>query len=108
MIVNVPHASRGWFEKFRNRTGIHRVTRNGDAASSDQAAAEKYVGEFDRYIKEQNLIPQQVFNCDETRLFWKKMPSNNYITKDETKMPGHKPMKDRLTLLLCTNYSGGC
>ena len=34
-------ASRGWFEKFRNRTGIHLVTRHGEAASSDKAAAEK-------------------------------------------------------------------
>lgn len=101
-------ASRGWFEKFRNRTGIHRVTRHGEAASSDQIAADKYVGEFDRYINEQNLIAQQVFNCDETGLFWKKMPANTYITKDETKMPGHKPMKDRLTLLLCANASGDC
>ncbi|XP_068203656.1 tigger transposable element-derived protein 1-like [Palaemon carinicauda] len=47
----------------------------------------------------------QVFNCDETSLFWKKRPSRTYITDEEKKMPGHKPMKDRLTLALCANNS---
>jgi len=43
---------------------------------------------------------------DETGLFWKKMPRRTYITREEKSMPGHKPMKDRLTLLLCGNASG--
>ena len=101
-------ASRGWFEKFRHRTGIHRVTRHGEAASSDKAAGEKYVTEFSETIKAEEYVPEQVFNCDETGLFWKKLTANMHITKEETKMPGHKPMKDRLTLLLCANASGDC
>ncbi|KAK4324021.1 hypothetical protein Pmani_005333 [Petrolisthes manimaculis] len=36
------------------------------------------------------------------------MPRRTYITKEETKLPGHKPMKDRLTLALCANASGDC
>lgn len=36
------------------------------------------------------------------------MPANMYITKEEKKMPGHKLMKDRLTLLLCADASGDC
>ncbi|GFR06814.1 uncharacterized protein TNCT_63441 [Trichonephila clavata] len=34
------------------------------------------------------------------------MPYRIYITKDEKSVPGHKPMKDRLTLLLGANVSG--
>ena len=48
-----------------------------------------------------------MFNCDKTGLFWKRMPCRTYITKDTT-MPGHKPMKDRLTLLFCANALGDC
>ena len=84
------------------------MTRHGEAASSDKTEAEKYVSEFDAYIKAEGFLPQQVFNCNETGLFWKKMPTNTYITKEEKKMPGHKPMKDRLTLLMCANASGDC
>ncbi|GFW22707.1 tigger transposable element-derived protein 1 [Trichonephila clavipes] len=36
----------------------------------------------------------------------KRMPNRTYITKDEKSVPGHKPMKDRLTLLLGANASG--
>ena len=45
-----------------------------------------------------------------TRLgfFWKKMPRRTYSTREEKSLPGHKPMKDRFTLLLCGNASGNC
>lgn len=99
-------ASRGWFEKFRRRTGIHSVLRHGEAASSDHKAAEKYVEDFGKFVDLEGYAPDQVFNCDETGLFWKKMPKRTYITKEEKLLPGHKPMKDRLTLLLCANASG--
>ena len=59
--------------------------------------------DFAKFIKEEDYLPQQVFNCDETGLFWKKMPRRTYITQDEEKMTGHKPMKGRLTLLFCAN-----
>ena len=99
-------ASRGWFEKFRRRSGIHSVIRHGEAASADQAAADEFKIEFKRLVDSEGYLPQQVFNCDETGLFWKKMPRRTFITVEETKMPGHKPMKDRLTLLFCANASG--
>ncbi|KAK4324160.1 hypothetical protein Pmani_005163 [Petrolisthes manimaculis] len=101
-------ASRGWFENFRKRTGIHSVVRHGEAASSDVQAAKECAETFAQLVEAEGYVPQQVFNCDETGLFWKKMPRRTYITKEETKLPGHKPMKDRLTLALCANASGDC
>ncbi|GIY27407.1 hypothetical protein CDAR_52471 [Caerostris darwini] len=101
-------ASRGWFENFKKRSCIHSVVRHGEAASSDMKAAEDYIKTFSDLIKAQGYISQQVFNCDETGLFWKKMPKRTYITAEEKMMPGHKPMKDRLTLALCANASGDC
>uniref|UniRef100_A0A3P8RKE9 HTH CENPB-type domain-containing protein n=1 Tax=Astatotilapia calliptera TaxID=8154 RepID=A0A3P8RKE9_ASTCA len=99
-------ASHGWFYRFKKRTGNHSVVRHGEAASSDHTAAEEFVKKFEELINQEGYIPQQVFNCDETGLFWKKMPWRTYITAEEIKMPGHKPMKDRLTLALCANASG--
>jgi len=99
-------ASRGWFDRFKKRSGIHSVVRHGEAASSNKDTAEKFVGEFKIFVESEAFSPNQVFNCDETGLFWKKMPRRTYITKEEKSLPGHKPMKDRLTLLLCANASG--
>ncbi|GIY76762.1 tigger transposable element-derived protein 1 [Caerostris darwini] len=93
-------ASQGWFENFK-KSGIHSVVRHGEAA-------EDCIKTFSDLIKAQGYISQQVFNCDETGLFWKKMPNRTYITAEEKMMPGHKPMKDRLTLALCANASGDC
>jgi len=36
-------ASKGWFDNFKNRTGIHSVLRHGEPASSNKVAAEKFV-----------------------------------------------------------------
>ena len=85
---------------------MHSVVRHGEAASANQKAAEEFVQDCSAYVKANGFIPQQVFNCDETGPFWEKMPRRTYITEEEKSLLGHKPMKDRLTLLLCGNASG--
>ena len=55
--------------------------------------------EFQEYIEAEGFVPQQVFNYDETGLFWKKMSKMTYITQEEKSLPGHKPVKDRLTFI---------
>ncbi|XP_026548757.1 tigger transposable element-derived protein 1-like, partial [Notechis scutatus] len=101
-------ASREWFERFCKKNCTHNIVRHGEAASSDTAAAaaEAFAKDFAKFVEAEGYVPQQVFNCDQTGLFWKKMPKRTYITQEEMAMPGHKPMKDRLTLLLCANASG--
>ncbi|GCC31686.1 hypothetical protein chiPu_0010147 [Chiloscyllium punctatum] len=69
-------ASRGWFDKFRRRTGIHSVIRHGETASSDKKAAEDFVKKFNKFVEDEGYLSHQAFNCDETGLFWKKMPKN--------------------------------
>ncbi|XP_023219201.1 tigger transposable element-derived protein 1-like [Centruroides sculpturatus] len=91
---------------FRRRTGIKYVVIHNESASADKEEAEKFYLKFEEFIKKEGYCPQQIFNCDETGLFWKRMPSHTYITKEEKNIPGHKPMKDKLMLLLGTNASG--
>ncbi|XP_023225581.1 tigger transposable element-derived protein 1-like [Centruroides sculpturatus] len=97
-------ATTGWFSKFRRRTGIKHVVIHGEFASADKEEAEFCI-KFEEFIKK-GYCPQQIFNYDESDLFWKRMPNRAYITKEEKNIPGHKPMKDRLTLLLEANASG--
>ena len=70
--TDVFKASRRWFEKFKKRSGIHSVVRHGEAAIANQKAAVEFVQDFSDYVKANGFIPQQVFNCGETGLFWKK------------------------------------
>ncbi|CAL7938614.1 unnamed protein product [Xylocopa violacea] len=97
-------ASRGWFEKFKRRTGIHSVARHGEAASSDLKTAKNFIRDFKKMSE--GYLPQQVFSCGETSLFWKKMPRRTYIMTEENALLGHKPMRDQLRLLFCANASG--
>ena len=101
-------ASRGWYEKHKHQSGIQIVARHGEAASSNKEAAKKYVGKFCDFINARGYLPQQECDSDETDLFLKKMPNRNNITKEEKFMPGHNPMKDRITILVCVNASGDC
>ncbi|XP_023210348.1 tigger transposable element-derived protein 1-like [Centruroides sculpturatus] len=98
-------ASRGWFFRFKKRCGIHSVIMYGEDGSNDKEEAEKFSVDFQQFLKNEGYCPQQVFNANETGLFW-KMPNRTFITKEEKTLPGHKPMKDRLTLLFAANASG--
>jgi len=67
-------ATKGWFDSYKKRKGIHSVVRHGEAASSNEDTAEKLVAKFKDFVDREGFISEQVFNCDETGLFWKKMP----------------------------------
>ncbi|XP_069187166.1 tigger transposable element-derived protein 1-like [Procambarus clarkii] len=99
-------SSKGWFDNFSKRSGIHSVVKHGEAASSDNPAAERFIEEFTEFVEAEGYLLQQVFNCDEKGLFWKRLCKRTYITKEEKSLLGRKPMKDRFTLVLCGNASG--
>ncbi|XP_023315527.1 tigger transposable element-derived protein 1-like [Trichogramma pretiosum] len=88
------NASKGWFENFKTRFLLYNVKFTGEIASADHEAA-----------REKKYEPEQIFNCDETGLFWKRMPKRTWLTKEEERAPGFKVAKDRLTLLFCVNAS---
>lgn len=101
-------ASHGWFNRFKQRANFHNVKVSGEAASADTKAAEKYPEVLRKLIEECGYTAQQIFNVNETGLFWKKMPDRTYISKEEKTTPGFKAAKDRLTLLLGGNAAGDC
>ena len=107
--VGVHHkfsASIGWFRGFKKRFNIANVRLHGEGASCDTDAVPSFLSKFKEIISENSYLPQQVYNVDETGLFWKRMPSRTYVTESERRASGFKAHKDRLTLLLGGNASG--
>ncbi|CAM5131489.1 unnamed protein product [Natator depressus] len=91
---------------FKARANLHNIRVSGKAASADEEAAHAFPDTLAKIIEKGGYCACQVFNIDETGLFWKRMLSRAYITKEEKSMLGLKAGKDRLTLLLSVNTEG--
>ena len=52
-----------------------KLTGEAAAAAADHAAAEQFSAVFKSVIADGGCTPSQVFNLDETGLYWKCMPS---------------------------------
>lgn len=95
-------ASKGWFVRFKERHCLSRFKMNSTAPENKDA----YPEVLKSIIKEGEYTPQQVFNVDETGLYWKRMPEGTFISVEEKAEPGFKSSKDRLMLLLGGNAAG--
>ncbi|KAM9191847.1 tigger transposable element-derived protein 1-like [Dugong dugon] len=96
-------ASKGWFVRFKERHCLPHFKMNSTPPSSN---VDTYPEVLKSIIKEGEYTPQQVFNVDETGLYWKRMPEGTFISVEEKAEPGFKSSKDRLMLLLGGNAAG--
>lgn len=95
-------ASKGWFVRFKERPCLLHFRMNSTAPGSKDAYPEM----LKSIIEEGEYTPRQVFNVDETGLYWKRMPEGTFIAMEEQAEPGFKSSKDRLVLLLGGNAAG--
>ncbi|XP_037768584.1 tigger transposable element-derived protein 1 [Chelonia mydas] len=100
------NANGEWLMRFKARANLHNMKVSDEAVSADEQAAHVFPKTLAEIIEKGGYCAQQVFNVDETRLFWKKMPSRTDIAKEEKSMPGYKAAKDRITLLFGANAAG--
>ncbi len=99
--------SNGWLRGFKERHGISQVTIRGEQRSADDAAADAYPAKLKHILEEGQFCAEQVYNADETGLYFKMLPDKTLATKDDsTKTLGYKQSKNRLTALLCCNQTG--
>lgn len=81
-------ASSGWLYRFKKRHGIRQLAVQGEKLSADDVAMVEFCYDLEKLITEHDLKPEQVYNGDETGLYWKAMPRRTLAAGSETSAPG--------------------
>nr|XP_054919709.1 tigger transposable element-derived protein 6-like [Dermacentor andersoni] len=94
----------GWIQRFKERHGIVYKNVVGEAASLDTEAKQQWLqtklpSVLERYEE------KDIYNCDETALFFQMLPSKTHALKGD-RCPGGKHSKLRVTVLLCVSMYG--
>lgn len=96
-------ASTGWLDGFKERNNISFKTVCGESGSVDEQAADVWKTDVLQMIEE--TPANNIFNVDETGLFYKCTPDKTLTFKGE-RCSGGKHSKERVTLLIGANMDG--
>lgn len=77
---------------------LYNVKVSGEFVSADVKTVKEFGETLDKLIVEESYSPEQIFNMDETFLFWKWMPERTLIHKEAKSMSSFKAFKDKVTV----------
>ena len=95
------NGSNGWQEKFKNRNHVKEYRRIGEANSAPLEDLENYCQKLREITSAYELC--NIFNADETALFWQMEPTRTLSTRP---VSGTKKSKERITVFLTCNATG--
>ena len=93
--------SIGWVDNFKKRHNLQKYNIHGEAASAPTQDLDTMRENLRQTLRDYD--PENIFNCDETGLFWKMKPKH---TISNGPVAGTKLSKDRVTVLLTCNATG--
>jgi len=93
-----------WITRFRHRNNIVFGKINGESASVPVGISENWLEHVWPNLRK-NYADYNIYNADETGLFFRLPPSQTLRFKDET-CSGGKLSKERLTILVPSNMTG--
>jgi transposase len=102
--LDIKPLSKRWVEKWRKRWKITLKPAYGDAASAPTKDIDNWLETTLPTILT-NFKPQDIFNCDQTGLFWKALPETTLTPKGK-KVQGWVQSKDRVTVHVCCSLTG--
>ena len=96
-------ASNGWVSRFKDRHGLVFKKLAGESAEVSVESTDAWMESLPSLLE--GYEPQDVYNADETGLFFNMLPDRTFAYKGGS-CHGGKHSKDRLTVLLCVNSEG--
>lgn len=101
------NATDGWLYRFKQRFGIRYLTVSGEKLSNKESALNSFREIFIETITEMKLTEDQIYNADESGLYWKQFQmTRTLVHKEEKSAPGIKESNQRITIMPCSNISG--
>ena len=100
------HASDKWLYRFRQRHGMFQKRAHGESGSARQDAVGPFREELNRIVNTEGLLLSQVYNFDETALFWRALPTSTQVFGRMTQAKGRKLDKSRISVLMGANADG--
>ena len=95
----------GWLRGFKSRYNIVFKKAHGEKAAADTVAAEEWIAEkWPELMAE--FEPKQIFNADETGLFFRGLSDRGFVRGTEGEISGGKVAKDRLSVLMTCSMVG--
>ena len=96
-------ASNGWLESFQRRHNLKFKTFSGKSNAMDQHVIVNWKSQLNFLLREFDL--KNIFNMDETSLFWCGLPTKSLSDKKE-QAKGGKLAKERLTIAFVCSATG--
>uniref|UniRef100_A0A0K0FC89 HTH CENPB-type domain-containing protein n=1 Tax=Strongyloides venezuelensis TaxID=75913 RepID=A0A0K0FC89_STRVS len=96
-------ASNVWLDSFKCRNNIKRGTLHGEKGGFDKNVIDKFRKNVLYDFKD--YMASQIFNIDETALYYKCLSSKSLIEKFK-EFSGVKMNRSRITTCLCVSYDG--
>ncbi|KAI7950164.1 hypothetical protein MJO28_008985 [Puccinia striiformis f. sp. tritici] len=93
--------SNGWLDSFKARNNLKMYKKHGEAAQADELTISQEVDRLQKLIS--RFPPNDVFNMDETGLFYAMPPDRGLAYSQEH---GIKSNKTRITIALTCNSTG--
>lgn len=99
-------ASNGWFDRFKRRHGIRFLTVSGEKLSADLSHITPFIHRLRGKMQGMGITENQLYNADESALYYRLLPKRTYVAANEKNAPGRKVSRERVTFMLCANADG--
>ena len=96
-------ASAGWLESWKSRYNIGHFKICGDSADVNEATVTEHKASLQEKLR--GFEPVDIFNCDESSLFFRALPDKTFEMRGK-ECKGGKLSKERVTIMLACSQTG--
>ncbi|XP_055698144.1 jerky protein homolog-like [Phlebotomus papatasi] len=97
--------SSGWL-KCKRDSDVEQMAIGEEATSSREMMLSTFYQQLQEVIERENIGCHQIYNADETRLNFRKLPNKTHAARIQRSAGGFNPSNERITILACANANG--